>query len=372
MSKKTEQTVAQMEQEVARINTLIAEATKKGLKEGDEVIEVSVKKDGKKDKKDSKKDKDDGDKDDDKDDVKESVKKKFAARLESYAMGEQPAVVSGVDPLTGKTRTTSKDTVLPGHEGHEDKVVNGGDNGAPAQSISPKLTQEDVAAIFQGADLSEEVKSRAVVVFEAAVNAKVKSIKEAAIQSLEEAVEEIEEGLLEKVDEFLAYFTTEWAEENKLAIDSSLQLEIYEDFFAAMRAVYLEHNITIPEGKEDVLETKSKEVIELTKKLNEATEKLMKQDKSILESKKEKVIAELCEGLVATSAEKLKTLVEDIEAKDETSFRAKALIVKESYFKDSTTKTPAKPADGTKIINESVDGDVARLFQSLKQINKPQ
>ena len=370
MAKKSVQpTIKQLEEEKLRIEEALAAAK---LKEEDHSEEIPVKKDKKDDKKSDKKD-------DDKDDVKEAIKANLAARLESYMEGEQPAVVSGADPLTGKTRTTSKDSWTGNAEGNETHVVNGGDAGGSAQTISPKLssplTSEDAVAIF-GDAISEEGVKKARIIFEAAVKravlAESKLIKEAALKLVEETVDESYDAILEQVDEYVSYLGNEWMTENKLAADSSLQLEIHESFFAAIKDAFLEHNIVIPEGKTDSLESKSKEVDALTKKLNEATQKLIDAEKKIFEGKKKEIVAELSEGLVATHVEKLKTLVEGVEAKDEASFREKAKTIKESYFKDATVApTAPKAPDGAKVITETTHSSVNKYVESLKQINNP-
>ena len=66
---------------------------------------------------------------------------------------------------------------------------------------------EDVAALTNGEDLSEEFKTKAATIFEAAVITRVKAevtkLQEEFDNQLAEQVEEIKEGLVEKVDGYL-------------------------------------------------------------------------------------------------------------------------------------------------------------------------
>ena len=83
---------------------------------------------------------------------------------------------------------------------------------------------EDVTAMFQGEELSEELQNKAKTIFEAAVvarvNNKINDIVEDVNDVLEERVEKIEESYGEKVDEYLTYTVNEWGKDNKLAIEN--------------------------------------------------------------------------------------------------------------------------------------------------------
>jgi len=60
----------------------------------------------------------------------------------------------------------------------------------------------------------------------------------------------------------------------------------------------------------------------------------------------------LSEGLADTQAEKLKTLVEDIESKDVDTFAEKVKTIKESYFSGSKANTKKEE------LSEDVNADV--------------
>ena len=108
-----------------------------------------------------------------------------------------------------------------------------------------------------GEELSEEFKTKATSIFEAAVIARVNNEMEKVTARLEEqAVEqltEFKEGLVEKVGSYLNYIVEQWMEENSLAVESGLRTEVAEDFISGLKTLFKEHYIEVPEEKYDVL-----------------------------------------------------------------------------------------------------------------------
>ena len=92
----------------------------------------------------------------------------------------------------------------------------------------------DVEALTKDEDLSEDFKSKAATIFEAAVKSKVNEAKKKMNASyeekLKEEVETTKSELVEKVDSYLNYVVEEWMQENKLAIERGIKGEIAEDF----------------------------------------------------------------------------------------------------------------------------------------------
>ena len=78
----------------------------------------------------------------------------------------------------------------------------------------------DVAALTKDEDLSEEFKTKAATIFEAAVNANVKEarLEEQYKGELAEEVQTIKSDLVEKVDSYLNYVVESWMEDNKVAV----------------------------------------------------------------------------------------------------------------------------------------------------------
>ena len=195
---------------------------------------------------------------------------------------------------------------------------------------------EHVNALFEGEELSEEFKTKATTIFEAAVKQVVaeqlKAIQEAYAETLEEEVAQIEEELAGKVDDYLNFVTEEWVKENEIALDSNLRLEFAEDFISGLKTLFNEHYVDIPEDKVNVVEELTQAVSALEDKLNESIESNVNLTKQLNESRKNETIANLCEGLTATQASKIKELAEGVTFTDVESFTAKVQTLKESYF----------------------------------------
>ena len=196
--------------------------------------------------------------------------------------------------------------------------------------------EDDINALVEGEELSEEFREKAATIFEAAINSKVKGIKEELTTSYEEKLVEevasIKEELKDRVDSYLEYVADEWIAENQLAVESGLKEEMTESFISGMKSLFEEHYVTIPEEKYDVIESMVDKLDEMEGKLNEQIEKNIALNKRLAESVSDVVFAEVTDGLAQTQKDKLAGLVENVEFESETAYREKLETLKESYF----------------------------------------
>ena len=196
--------------------------------------------------------------------------------------------------------------------------------------------KEDIDAIFSGEELSEEFKSNAKAIFEAAVLAKVseqvETLEEEYKQKLEEEVAMINENLISKIDEYLEYVIDEWTEENKLAIDSGIRSEIAEDFMLGLKNLFTEHYIDIPEDKVDVVEELASKVSELESELDKTITENAELSNEIKEYKQSIIFDEIAEGLTEVQSAKLQSLAEHIEFISEEDYKEKLSLTKKKYF----------------------------------------
>jgi hypothetical protein len=194
----------------------------------------------------------------------------------------------------------------------------------------------DVDALVKDEDLSEEFKSKAATIFEAAVNSKVKEAKKKMHAGYEEKLKEESEKakseLVEKVDSYLAYVVEEWMKENELALERGIKGEIAEDFISGMKKLFEEHYISVPDEKYDVLEDQASKIESLEKKLNEEIEKNVELNKVKSEKNRALIVKDMSEDLVDTAKEKFNKLAEEVEYTNEEDFVAKVKTIKESYF----------------------------------------
>ena len=213
------------------------------------------------------------------------------------------------------------------------------------KSISVK---EDVEALVDGEELSEEFKTKAATIFEAAVKSKVRSEIERIDSEYKEEVEaqvaSAKEDITEKVDNYLNLVVEEWTKENELAIERGLKGEIAEDFINGLQQLFQDHYIDVPNEKYDVLEAQSEKIAELEEKLNEAIDKSISVKIENARLVSESVMVEVSEDLADTEVEKFKSLVEDVDFTDEDSYRDKLNTLKESYFPKATSSDDATTA----------------------------
>ena len=239
------------------------------------------------------------------------------------------------------------------------------------ERIASVDVSDDVSALTQDAELSEEFKDKAATIFEAAVKSKLRSeVERIEMEKTQEVAEEINtvrDELTEKVDNYMNYVVEEWMKENEIAIERGLKGEIAEDFIAGLKDLFAEHYVDVPDEKYDILGQQSEKIDELEAKLNEQIEKTaaLKSQHDVLV--RESVFAEVSSDLADTEVEKFKSLAEEVEFSDEESFKAKLDQLKESYFPKATTI--AESVDSESDGSESYDttGAMAAYMNAISK-----
>jgi hypothetical protein len=218
---------------------------------------------------------------------------------------------------------------------------------------------EDVDALLAGENLSEDFKTRAVTIFEAAVTSRAMTIAEKIEYKMQEQfeaeVELVKEELASKVDDYLNYMVQEWMEENQLAIEKGLRAEVVESFMDGLKNLFVEHYIDIPEEKVDIVGELADKVTELEEQINEQIYKNVELNKQLSEHKKVEAIYAVCEGLTQTQVEKILSLAEGVDFTTEDEFASKLETIKESYFPSSI-----KVATSSEFLEESFVEDEAK------------
>ena len=214
----------------------------------------------------------------------------------------------------------------------------------------PKTKPSDASAKMEDADWNEDLdiivaeeatlsdgfRDKAGAIFEAAykskVSAEIDRLESEYAQNLESEVSDIQEGLVEKVDSYLNYVVEGWMKENELAVQQGLRTEIAEQFMESLQTVFKEHYIEVPEGKADLIDDLADQVTELEEQLNKTTEDNIQLHEKAQSFERADIVRKQSSGLAVTEAEKLASLVEDIEFDDAETFEMKVKTVKESYF----------------------------------------
>ena len=132
---------------------------------------------------------------------------------------------------------------------------------------------DDVNALLEGTELSEEFAEKATTIFEAAIKAKLSEEYDKIVEHFaNEAAEKIfaaQSELAEEVNGTVNYAVTQWLEENQLAVDRGIKNEITEDFMIGLKSLFEEHYISIPDEKVDVVEGMAESIREMEERLDE-------------------------------------------------------------------------------------------------------
>jgi len=237
--------------------------------------------------------------------------------------------------------------------------------------------EEDVNALLEGEELSEEFQEKARIIFESALNSKVSQIKEDLeekySQALIEEVQEIKIHLSERVDAYLEYVSSEWFTENKLVLENGLKTEMTESFLTGMRSLFEEHYVSIPEDKYDVLESMVEKLDEMETKLNEQIEKNVSLNKRLAESVAEGIFEQISSGLADTQKDKLASLAESVEFESEEEYREKLETLKESYFPSRVVSPSAKTetlSEGVDVSSENISDSMSAYLRTLSTFSK--
>jgi len=226
---------------------------------------------------------------------------------------------------------------------------------------------EDVNALLGGEELSEEFREKAKVVFEAALNSKVKEIQDVLesqyAAQLDEAKEDLKTSLQERVDAYLEYVCEEWMTENELAVEHGIKSEMTESFLSGMKSLFEEHYVTIPEDKYDVLESMVEKLDDMETKLNEQIDKNIGLNRRLAESSAQGILDQVSSGLAETQKEKLASLAESVEFESEEEYREKLETLKESYF---SRTAPAAKTQSAQTLSEGVDSTNAEVSSTME------
>lgn len=228
--------------------------------------------------------------------------------------------------------------------------------------------KEDLEAIFNGEELSEEFIEKTTTLFEAALNARL-TIEEARLEEeyaekLEEEVAAISEEITNKLDSYLTYAVENFMKENEVAIESTLRNELMEEFIEGLRNLFAEHYISVPQEQVDVLESLADKVNQLQAKLDESIEDNNELRGLLVVEAANKIFSELASDLVVTQQEKFAALAEGIEFDGDLETYAKKLsIIKENYFVGESQYS-------SNIEEETFEGQIAESVNLDPQVNR--
>lgn len=280
--------------------------------------------------------------------------------------------------------------VVDDDDDDDDDDDNDNDKKDKNESVSleiPKLTDgdinlsEDFKKIFKNINIDEEVKTKLFNLFTinlvTTINEELAKyaaiVEDLSNQQIKKIVDEKIEELEKDVDKYLTYTVNEWVKENTLAIENSTKLSLFESMFEDMTELLKSYNLNIPDGSDDIIQQKDKEIRELEEKykaqvdnsieLVELTEKLMK----------ENIINDETKDLSSISKESVLRLIDNIQFNNNPDeFRKKIQYIKESVvnINSDAKTTKLDPSDISTDISEEIINSENDLSESMKEYIK--
>ena len=237
--------------------------------------------------------------------------------------------------------------------------------------------EEDVDALLQGEELSEDFQEKARTIFEAAIKTKVAEVQEELKAQYETTLEEevtlIKEELTDRVDAYLEYVAEEWITENQLAVEQGLKAEMSESFLTGMRSLFEDHYVNIPEEKYDVTTAMVEKLDEMEYKLNEQIKSNIALNQRLAESVADTILSDVSEGLALSQKDRLASLAENVEFDSEENYREKLTTLKNSYFSEtvgSQRDTSENISESSESIAQPVTGLMESYMDTLTRVSK--
>jgi len=288
--------------------------------------------------------------------MSENLEEKTVMAADGKSSVEAPVTPEGGAAKHSPTGADKKKKVDP----TADKVADGETkvtkNAEKAVEFAEEAELEetvDVAGLFEGLDLSEDFKAKAQLVFEAAVNEAATTKAAAIAETLEEdlkeqfetSLNESLEEIVENLDSYLDYVVQEWMNENELAVESGIKVEMAESLMTGLKELFYEHNVEIDEETIDVVAELEEELSEMKEAANKAINEKIALDEEVQKLRAARVFETMTEGLSQGQVERFRVLSEKLDHSDMESYKEDLETIKESFFKKKAETTVSEDLD---------------------------
>lgn len=268
--------------------------------------------------------------------------KEFTENVENYGSEDYDTSGRGSNDASGRGNLTAGADVIPDGIAMSNMASVAAKAPAydPATVYVPTMGAEEVEehlnAMFDGQELSEDFRTKAGTIFEAAVNSKITQVAEQLDESyrnlLTEQLEEVVGNLAEKLDEYLTYVVEEWLDKNELAVERGIKTDVAESFIKGLKGLFEAHYVNIPDERYDILDELFEANEQLQSELNEQIESNVGMRSQLNETAKEQIFSHYATDLADTEIEKFAVLAENVAYEDAQTYSDKLSTIRESYF----------------------------------------
>ena len=273
------------------------------------------------------------------------------------------------DPVGSNSSKNKKSVDQKGNKDKKGVPSLGGDQS--------KEMKEQLRKLFAGKKLDEKFVNKAITIFQAEVSRRVAEIKESLentyAKALSENIESLEEHYEEKLNGYFNVVINEWADDNRIALETGIRNEIAENLISGLRNVLVENYIDIPDEKVDLLAELDESIETLENKLTAEMAKNLDLHAELNEAKRHAILLEASRNLTETQLEKFEKMISDIDFISEKQFRNKISIIKENYFKDTPKEKSLQEnmrySNVSKSNDEEIDGIMGVYAKTLDRFN---
>lgn len=210
---------------------------------------------------------------------------------------------------------------------------------------------EDILKIFNGVDLSEEVKNKISSLIETTVEERV----EQKTQAIEEEIENkyaklaenyseyvftemqsktdeyISEEVIPNVAKYVSYAAKEYVSENKVELESQVKVNLAESFLSGISNVAEGFNVEVPVGSENIIAEAEQKNADLQNRVDQLVGQNEKLQETISESKRQSIFEAVSDEMTETRKERFKEASAKITFIDESQFKDALTELKESF-----------------------------------------
>ena len=224
--------------------------------------------------------------------------------------------------------------------------------------------KENLDELADAQNASDDFKMKAKVIFESALNEKLKMEVTRLEEQFSERFESEITEIAEKVEAFLNYTSQQWLEENQLVVENGIRNELSESFMQGLRTLFEDHYVTLPDEKYDVFESMVAKLDDMENKLNEQIEQNVSLSSKMSEFQRQALVAEAAWDLSEAGKEKLARLSESVEFESEDHYRQKLNVLKESFAGETQQQSTTYLEESAEPVQPTVYDDMSNSMAS--------